>query len=92
MLMANYFQQKREILSDKIVYEKCCLFWSWGQKEAATKQLDYLIQQLKQSHKSQATQTSLLPEALSLLGSWMWNLRSHSSSAILEDCFLESIR
>ena len=83
-------QLQRELFSDKIMYEKCCLFWSWGQKEAATKQLDYLIQQLRK--KPQGTSASLLPEALSLLGSWLWNLRSHSSSAILEDCFLESIR
>ena len=75
-------------VQDQIKYEKCRLFWAWGQKEAATKQLDDLIKRLR----GDSSTDSLLPDALSLLGSWMWQLRSHSSSAILDDYFLESIR
>ena len=87
-LSAQHQFGQREVFQDQIIYEKCCLFWTWGQKEAATKHLEYLIQQLRNKNQLSA----LLPEALSLLGSWMWNLRSHSSKAILEDCFLQSIR
>lgn len=80
-----------EFFQDKIKYEKCRLFWAWGQKDEAAKQLDFLIKHLRRT-SIPSSRGQLLPDALSLLGSWMWHLRSHSSTAILEDCFLESIR
>ena len=90
--MSHSRSSSSEFFQDKIKYEKCRLFWAWGQKDEAAKQLDLLIKHLRRKTSIPNSRCQLLPDALSLLGSWMWHLRSHSSTAILEDCFLESIR
>ena len=61
-----------QIIDDKVEYEQSMLYWSWGEKEMAKMQLKHLIKKIT----NYETESELLPEALRVMGSWLWTLRS----------------
>ena len=59
-----------QIIDDKVEYEKSMLFWSWGEKESAKMQMAHLIKKITKYG------SEILPEALRVMGSWLWTLKS----------------
>ena len=62
-----------QIIDDKVEYEKSMLFWSWGEKESAKMQMAHLIKKITKYG------SEILPEALRVMGSWLWTLKSEGS-------------
>ena len=59
-----------QLIDDRVEYQKSMLFWSWGEKESAKMQMAHLIKKITKYG------SELLPEALRVMGSWLWTLRS----------------
>ena len=62
-----------QIIDDKVEYEKSMLFWSWGEKESAKMQMAHLIKKITKYG------SEILPEALRVMGSWLWTLKSEGT-------------
>ena len=76
-----------QIIDDKVEYEQSMLYWSWGEKEMAKMQLKHLIKKIT----NYETESELLPEALRVMGSWLWTLRSEGAKTILENYYKKSV-
>ena len=76
-----------QIIDDKVEYEQSMLYWSWGEKEMAKMQLKHLIKKIT----NYETESELLPEALRVMGSWLWTLRSEGAKTILKNYYKKSV-
>lgn len=74
-----------QCIQDSVDYQKSLLFWAWGEKDTAKMQLKHLIKKLTVS------KSELLPEAIGVMGSWLWTLRSESAYSILENYYKRSV-
>ena len=82
--MKDKFQldlQQSNDLVERIHFERCLLFWSWGEKDMAIKMMKGLMK------KTSASSGPFKAESLTTMASWLWNSRSASAQVIQEDYY-----
>ena len=69
-------------VSQRIMYQRSSLFWSWGEKDMAIKMMRGLMKELKKQKNK-----PFLAETLITMADWLWTSRSSNAQVILEEYY-----